>query len=175
MTTSWSTKAATSSRTSSTLASDPAASPAQGVTPRLSRLPETPSAGPESPPDAGALDDAGVPMDPAVIRQTYVRVDIPLSVLASRGYDDRPLTHFSIPVFDQRDLDVEITGHEGTDEASGSFIGRIAGKPGRIQALKRFLDYVQGFDDIWICRRIDIARHWRETHPFERGDAALAG
>lgn len=69
-------------------------------------------------------------MDPAVIRQTYVRVDIPLSVLASRGYDDRPLTHFSIPVFDQRDLDVEITSHEGTDEASGSFIGRIAGKPG---------------------------------------------
>lgn len=69
-------------------------------------------------------------MDPAVIRQTYVRVDIPLSVLASRSYDDRPLTHFSIPVFDGRDLDVEILRHEGTDDAGGSFVGRVAGKPG---------------------------------------------
>lgn len=42
---------------------------------------------------------------------------------------------------------------------------RIAGKPGRIRALARFLDYVQGFDDVWICRRVDIARHWHEHHP----------
>jgi putative urate catabolism protein len=44
---------------------------------------------------------------------------------------------------------------------------RIAGKPGRIQALARFLDYIQSFDDIWVCRRIDIARHWRERYPFD--------
>ncbi|GEQ98413.1 chitin deacetylase [Iodidimonas gelatinilytica] len=42
---------------------------------------------------------------------------------------------------------------------------RIAGKPGRIAALRRFLDYIRGFDDIWLCRRIDIARHWRQMHP----------
>ncbi|WP_042087256.1 allantoinase PuuE [Iodidimonas nitroreducens] len=42
---------------------------------------------------------------------------------------------------------------------------RIVGRPGRIAALKRFLDYVQGFDDLWICRRVDIARHWIATHP----------
>lgn len=43
---------------------------------------------------------------------------------------------------------------------------RIAGRPGRIAALARFLDYVASKDDVWICRREDIARHWRETHPY---------
>ena len=42
---------------------------------------------------------------------------------------------------------------------------RLAGRPGRSAALARFLDYVQGFDKVWISRRIDIARHWRETYP----------
>jgi putative urate catabolism protein len=42
---------------------------------------------------------------------------------------------------------------------------RLAGRPGRVAALQRFLDYVQGFDKVWICRRVDIARHWRAVHP----------
>ena len=37
---------------------------------------------------------------------------------------------------------------------------RLIGRPGRIQSLKRFLDYVLKFNDIWICKRIDIAKHW---------------
>jgi putative urate catabolism protein len=37
---------------------------------------------------------------------------------------------------------------------------RLIGRPGRIQSLKKFLDYVLKFDDIWICKRIDIAKHW---------------
>jgi putative urate catabolism protein len=41
---------------------------------------------------------------------------------------------------------------------------RIAGRPGRAAALERFLDYVKQFDDVWICRRVDIARHWIATH-----------
>ncbi|HWI83236.1 allantoinase PuuE [Ramlibacter sp.] len=44
---------------------------------------------------------------------------------------------------------------------------RLLGRPGRIVALQRFLDHVQRHDRVWICRRIDIARHWRRTHPFE--------
>jgi allantoinase len=44
---------------------------------------------------------------------------------------------------------------------------RIVGRPGRAAALARFLDYVQGHDQVWITRRIDIADHWRATHPFE--------
>ena len=42
---------------------------------------------------------------------------------------------------------------------------RLVGRPGRFAALERFLDHVQKHDKVWICRRLDIARHWRETHP----------
>ena len=48
---------------------------------------------------------------------------------------------------------------------------RIVGRPGRLAALARFLDYVQSHERVWITRRIDIARHWRATHPF---DSAVA-
>ncbi|MNF38732.1 Peptidoglycan deacetylase [compost metagenome] len=43
--------------------------------------------------------------------------------------------------------------------------GRISGHPGRATALARFLDYVQGFDAVWICRREEIARHWMARFP----------
>ena len=42
---------------------------------------------------------------------------------------------------------------------------RLAGRPGRFRALQRFLDYVHTHDKVWICRRIDIARHWHTRHP----------
>ena len=42
---------------------------------------------------------------------------------------------------------------------------RLAGRPGRIAALTKFLDYILSFDDVWVCRREDIARHWRDVHP----------
>jgi allantoinase len=42
---------------------------------------------------------------------------------------------------------------------------RLVGRPGRFAALCRFLDHVQKHRDVWICRRIDIARHWIERHP----------
>ncbi len=43
---------------------------------------------------------------------------------------------------------------------------RLLGRPGRLRALQRFLDYVQSHAQVWICRRVDIARHWRATHPY---------
>jgi peptidoglycan/xylan/chitin deacetylase (PgdA/CDA1 family) len=42
---------------------------------------------------------------------------------------------------------------------------RLAGRPGRFAALARFLDHVQKHDKVWICRRVDIARHWHAVHP----------
>ena len=42
---------------------------------------------------------------------------------------------------------------------------RLIGRPGRVQALKKFLDYVLQFKDIWICKRIDIAQHWIKNYP----------
>jgi putative urate catabolism protein len=42
---------------------------------------------------------------------------------------------------------------------------RLVGRPGRAASLARFLDCVQGHDKAWVCRRIEIARHWHEHHP----------
>jgi allantoinase len=44
---------------------------------------------------------------------------------------------------------------------------RLVGRPGRAAALARFLDYVQNHKNVWICRRADIARHWRDVHPYD--------
>jgi allantoinase len=43
---------------------------------------------------------------------------------------------------------------------------RLVGRPARIGALERFLDHVLQHPHIWVCRRVDIARHWMATHPF---------
>jgi putative urate catabolism protein len=45
--------------------------------------------------------------------------------------------------------------------------GRIIGRPGRIQGLRKFMEYVKTFGDVWVCRRIDIAEHWRANHAPE--------
>jgi urate oxidase len=44
---------------------------------------------------------------------------------------------------------------------------RLIGRPGRIQSLKRFMEYAQGHADVWFARRIDIADHWHKYHPPE--------
>ena len=44
---------------------------------------------------------------------------------------------------------------------------RLLGRPGRITALQKFLDHVQAHAHVWICRRLDLARHWQQTHPFK--------
>jgi allantoinase len=57
---------------------------------------------------------------------------------------------------------------DGIDRPKMLSIGmhcRILGRPARFRALQRFLDHVQGRERVWITRRIDIARHWAETHP----------
>ena len=41
---------------------------------------------------------------------------------------------------------------------------RLIGKPGRIQSLKKFLDYIMKHEDVWICKRIDIAKHWIKNY-----------
>ncbi len=45
---------------------------------------------------------------------------------------------------------------------------RLVGRPGRIQALRRFIDYVKSHEKVWFARRIDIATHWRAHHPFDK-------
>jgi putative urate catabolism protein len=63
---------------------------------------------------------------------------------------------------------------EGDERPAMMSIGmhcRLLGRPGRIRALQRFLDHVEKHDRVWVARRIDIARHWKQVHPF---DAATA-
>ena len=45
---------------------------------------------------------------------------------------------------------------------------RLVGRPARAAALARFLDYVQRHHHVWIARRIDIARHWQDVHPWQQ-------
>jgi putative urate catabolism protein len=60
---------------------------------------------------------------------------------------------------------------EGGDRPKMMSVGlhmRLVGRPGRLGALARFLDHVQRHDAVWICRRLDIARHWIARHPHGR-------
>jgi len=41
---------------------------------------------------------------------------------------------------------------------------RLAGRPGRLHGLQRFIEHVQAHDRVWCARRIDIARHWHRHH-----------
>ena len=43
---------------------------------------------------------------------------------------------------------------------------RLVGRPARLAALAHFLDHVQSHERVWICRRVEIARHWIARHPF---------
>ena len=43
--------------------------------------------------------------------------------------------------------------------------GRVVGRPGRMVALRRFLEHLMAHDSVWVARRIDIARHWLAAHP----------
>jgi putative urate catabolism protein len=63
---------------------------------------------------------------------------------------------------------------EGADTPRMLSIGlhcRLVGRPGRIAALERFIEYAKGHEAVWFCRRVDIARHWRARHPFAGGQA----
>jgi allantoinase len=58
---------------------------------------------------------------------------------------------------------------EGADSPKMMSIGmhcRLLGRPGRMLALQKFLDHIEKHTDVWVCKRIDIARHWQATHPF---------
>jgi allantoinase len=57
---------------------------------------------------------------------------------------------------------------QGLDRPKMLSIGmhcRLLGRPGRMRALQKFLDHIQAHEGVWVARRVDIARHWRATHP----------
>lgn len=63
---------------------------------------------------------------------------------------------------------LELLCREGETHPKMMSIGlhcRLAGRPSRAAQLERFLDNLMGRDDLWLTRRIDIARHWKGVHP----------
>ncbi|MBV1830629.1 allantoinase PuuE [Komagataeibacter sp. AV436] len=57
---------------------------------------------------------------------------------------------------------------EGAEKPRMMSVGlhcRVAGRPGRARAVARFLDYIAQREKVWVATRLDIARHWLETHP----------
>ncbi len=45
---------------------------------------------------------------------------------------------------------------------------RLIGRPGKLAGLKKFIEYIQGFEGVWTPRRVEIAQHWAKTHPHKR-------
>jgi putative urate catabolism protein len=62
----------------------------------------------------------------------------------------------------------DVLYREGKDAPRMMSVGmhcRLLGRPGRFVALRKFLDHIERHDRVWVCRRIDIARHWRAKFP----------
>jgi peptidoglycan/xylan/chitin deacetylase (PgdA/CDA1 family) len=72
--------------------------------------------------------------------------------------------------FDQLYREGDAAGLDRPTMLSVGLHARLCGRPGRIAALERFIDHVQRHDRVWICRRVDIARHWMATHPRPAAD-----
>ena len=63
---------------------------------------------------------------------------------------------------------LDVLYEEGAENPRMMSVGlhlRISGRPGRSKAINRFIEYAKGLGDVWIARRIDIARWWLENHP----------
>ncbi|KAL4984740.1 hypothetical protein BDW68DRAFT_180385 [Aspergillus falconensis] len=52
---------------------------------------------------------------------------------------------------------------------------RIIGKPGRCEALRRFMLYVAEKEGVWVTTRRDIARHMREKFPYKPNGRWMEG
>lgn len=64
----------------------------------------------------------------------------------------------------------DVMYEEGDERPAMLSVGmhcRLLGRPGRFRALQRFLDHIEKHDRVWVCRRVDVARHWIEKHPWQ--------
>jgi len=68
----------------------------------------------------------------------------------------------------------DVLYQEGKDAPKMLSIGlhcRLIGRPARIAALERFIRYAKSHEQVWFSRRIDIAKHWHEKHPYKSESA----
>jgi len=84
-----------------------------------------------------------------------------------QGYSHAdPFFHYMRDSFDALYAEGDPSGLDRPKMMSIGMHCRLLGRPGRITALQRFLDHIQQHDNVWICRRIDIAQHWAQTYPY---------
>ncbi|MDP3842606.1 MAG: allantoinase PuuE [Oxalobacteraceae bacterium] len=113
------------------------------------------------------LDAAGQPAVRAHLVVPYTLDSNDMRFAAAQGFNSG--TQFFDYLKDAFDVLYAEGDPDGLNRPKMLSIGlhcRIIGRPGRIAALARFLDYAQSHEQVWIARRIDIARHWRTLHPF---------
>jgi putative urate catabolism protein len=63
----------------------------------------------------------------------------------------------------------DVLYEEGTRAPKMMSVGlhcRLAGRPGRLRAVERFLRYVKRKPKVWVARRVEIARHWLKRQPY---------
>jgi allantoinase len=78
----------------------------------------------------------------------------------------------AVQFFDYLKNTFDVLYAEGEDSSKMMSVGlhcRLAGRPGRVAAVEKFLDHIGSHEQVWVTRRIDIAKHWMEHHPAERG------
>jgi peptidoglycan/xylan/chitin deacetylase (PgdA/CDA1 family) len=69
----------------------------------------------------------------------------------------------------------DVLYEEGSEAPKMLSIGlhcRLIGRPARLAALKRFIEYAKSHEQVWFARRVDIARHWHSEHPYQATEAA---
>jgi putative urate catabolism protein len=85
-----------------------------------------------------------------------------------QGYSHAdPFFHYMKDTFDALYAEGDPSGDNAPKMMSIGMHCRLLGRPGRITALQRFLDHIQSHDKVWVARRLDIARHWKATHPYQ--------
>ncbi len=84
-----------------------------------------------------------------------------------QGYSHAdPFFHYMRDTFDALYAEGDPNGLNRPKMMSIGMHCRLLGRPGRITALQRFLDHIQAHEGVWVARRLDIARHWKATHPL---------
>jgi len=78
------------------------------------------------------------------------------------------------PFFEYLRDSFDVLYAEGTEVPRMMSVGlhcRLVGRPGRFRALQKFLDHLEAHEGVWVCRRLDIARHWKAQQPFDAASA----
>jgi peptidoglycan/xylan/chitin deacetylase (PgdA/CDA1 family) len=89
-----------------------------------------------------------------------------------QGYSHAdPFFQYMKDTFDALYAEGDPNGDDSPKMMSIGMHCRLLGRPGRITALQRFLDHIATHDQVWVCRRVDIARHWKQAHPFDPATA----